>query len=132
MLRQQRVAIVGDLMSLVVLPGVAQVAIQSGRHAARTIAQRVAGDTTRRPFRYRDLGTQATISRFRALAALGRIEAAGFGWPSGIRTGLVSAAAGVLVLLLASLLCQELSLIAAKVFPVLSSLVLSTLWLLTR
>jgi NADH dehydrogenase len=61
------------------LPGVAQVAIQSGRHAALTIARRVAGDTTHRPFRYRDLGTLATISRFRALAAVGRIEAAGFG-----------------------------------------------------
>ena len=49
--------VVGDLMSLDGLPGVAQVAIQSGRHAADTIARRVAGDTTRRPFRYRDLGT---------------------------------------------------------------------------
>ena len=71
--------VVGDLMSLDGLPGVAQVAIQSGRHAAETIARRVAGDTARRPFRYRDLGTMATISRFRALAAVGRIEVAGFG-----------------------------------------------------
>jgi NADH:ubiquinone reductase (H+-translocating) len=38
-----------------------------------------AGDTTPRPFRYRDLGTMATISRFRALAAFGRIRAVGFG-----------------------------------------------------
>ena len=71
--------VVGDLMSLGGLPGVAQVAIQSGRHAAETIARRVAGDTARRPFRYRDLGTMATISRFRALAVAGRIEVAGFG-----------------------------------------------------
>jgi NADH dehydrogenase len=49
--------VVGDLMSLDGLPGVAQVAIQSGQHAARIIARRVAGDTTRQPFRYRDLGT---------------------------------------------------------------------------
>ncbi len=72
------VFVIGDLMSLDGVPGVAQVAIQSGRHAAETIARRLAGDTTRRPFRYRDLGTMATISRFRALAALGRC-AAGFG-----------------------------------------------------
>jgi NADH dehydrogenase len=71
--------VVGDLMSLGELPGVAQVAIQSGRHAAETIVRRLAGETTHRPFRYRDLGTLATISRFQALAAVGRIEAAGFG-----------------------------------------------------
>jgi NADH:quinone reductase (non-electrogenic) len=62
------VFIVGDLMSLDGLPGLAQVAIQSGRHVADTIMRRIAGDTTRRPFRYRDLGTMATISRFRAIA----------------------------------------------------------------
>jgi NADH dehydrogenase len=70
---------VGDLMSLDGLPGVAQVAMQSGRHAARTIARRLAGDTTHRSFRYRDLGAMATISRFRALAAVGHIRVAGFG-----------------------------------------------------
>ncbi len=65
-------------MSLDDLPGVAQVAIQSGRHAAETILRRIAGDTTRRPFRYRDLGTMATISRFRAIAVRGRLRASGF------------------------------------------------------
>ena len=45
-------------------PGVAEVAIQSGRHAARTISRRLDGDADGRPFRYRDLGTMATISRF--------------------------------------------------------------------
>jgi NADH dehydrogenase len=73
------VFVVGDMMSLDGLPGLAQVAIQSGRHAARTIARRVAGDATRQRFRYRDLGTMATISRFRALAAVGRMRGAGFG-----------------------------------------------------
>jgi NADH dehydrogenase len=70
--------VVGDLMSLDGLPGLAQVAIQSGRHAAETIARRIAGDTTPRAFRYRDLGMMATISRFRAVAALGRMRASGF------------------------------------------------------
>ena len=68
------VFVIGDLMSLDQLPGVAQVAIQSGRHAAQTILRRIAGDTARRPFRYRDLGTMATISRFRALAVIGRLR----------------------------------------------------------
>jgi NADH dehydrogenase len=72
------VFVIGDLMSLDHLPGVAQVAIQSGRHAAETIVRRLAGDTTRRPFRYRDRGTLATISRFRALAVVGRLHASGF------------------------------------------------------
>jgi NADH dehydrogenase len=69
--------VIGDLMSLGGLPGVAQVAMQSGRHAARTIVRRLAGDTAQRPFRYRDLGTMATISRFRALAAVGRVRSTG-------------------------------------------------------
>jgi NADH dehydrogenase len=50
----------GDL-----LPMVAQVAIQSGRYAARTITR-----GTRKPFRYRDIGTMATIGRRAAVAEL--------------------------------------------------------------
>jgi len=72
------VYIVGDLMSLDGLPGVAQVATQSGRHAAKTIIGRLGGNSTRRPFRYYDRGTMATISQFRAVALIGRIQAAGF------------------------------------------------------
>jgi len=72
------VFVIGDLMNLDGLPGLAQVAIQSGRHAATTIIRRLAGDTTDRPFRYRDRGTMATISRFRAIASIGRVRAGGF------------------------------------------------------
>lgn len=72
------VFVIGDLMSLDGLPGVAQVAIQSGRHAAHTIRRRLAGDTTRRPFRYRDLGTMATITRLRAIAVVGKLPVSGF------------------------------------------------------
>jgi NADH dehydrogenase len=72
------VFVIGDLMSLDQLPGVAPVAIQSGRHAAETILRRIGGDTTRRPFRYRDLGAMATVSRFRALAVIGRMRVCGF------------------------------------------------------
>ena len=72
------VFVIGDLMSLDGLPGVSQVAIQSGRHAADTIRRRIAGDKTGRPFRYRDLGSMATISLFRALAVMGPVRVGGF------------------------------------------------------
>jgi NADH dehydrogenase len=72
---------IGDLMSLDRLPGVSEVAMQSGVHAARTIMRRLQGDKHERPFRYRDLGSMATISRFRAVASIGPIRVAGFvGW----------------------------------------------------
>ncbi len=49
-------------MALDGLPGVAEVAMQSGHHAAKTIVRPVAGRSEPRPFRYIDLGTIATIS----------------------------------------------------------------------
>ena len=72
------VFVIGDVMSLDQLPGVAQVAIQSGRHAADTIVRRLRGDTAERRFRYRDKGTMATISRFQAIATIGRVHISGF------------------------------------------------------
>ena len=69
--------VIGDLMSLNHLPGVAEVAMQSGRHAARTIARRLRGDEETREFRYHDLGTMATVSRFRAVAWLGPLRVGG-------------------------------------------------------
>jgi NADH dehydrogenase len=74
------VFVVGDLMTLGDLPGVAEVAIQSGVHAARTIQRRLKGKSSR-PFRYRDLGTLAAVSRFKAVAKIGFVEVGGFiGW----------------------------------------------------
>ena len=70
------VFVVGDLMALNGLPGLAEVAMQSGHHAARTIVRRLRGRTPK-PFRYRDLGTMATISRFRAVASVGRLQLCG-------------------------------------------------------
>ena len=72
------VFVVGDLMSLDHLPGLAEVAMQSGAHASRTITRRLRGDTDQRPFRYRDLGTMATIARFRAVVSIGRVGVTGF------------------------------------------------------
>jgi NADH:ubiquinone reductase (H+-translocating) len=72
---------IGDMMSLDDLPGVAEVAMQQGIHAARTIRLRAKGETETRPFRYRDLGSMATISRFRAVVSFKGIRTAGFiGW----------------------------------------------------
>ena len=72
---------IGDMMSLDGLPGVAEVAMQQGIHAARTIAHRVRGEEGSKPFKYRDLGSMATISRFRAIVSFKGIRVAGFlGW----------------------------------------------------
>jgi NADH dehydrogenase len=73
--------VVGDLMALDDLPALAEVAMQSGAHAAHTIVRRVRGNTTTKPFHYRDLGTLAVISRFRAVAHIGPVQVGGFiGW----------------------------------------------------
>lgn len=60
------------------LPGVAQVAIQAGRAAARNIVASVSG-RERRPFHYADRGDLAVIGRNRAIANLlgGRLHVAG-------------------------------------------------------
>jgi NADH:ubiquinone reductase (H+-translocating) len=72
--------VVGDLMTLEELPGVAEVAMQSGAHAARTIVRRLQGKSTG-AFKYRDLGSMATISRYRAVATIGPLRLSGFiGW----------------------------------------------------
>jgi NADH dehydrogenase len=72
---------VGDMMALDHLPGVAQVAIQSGRHAADQIKRRLDGKETGQPFHYFDKGSMAVISRFSAVASIGRLRLSGFaGW----------------------------------------------------
>jgi NADH:ubiquinone reductase (H+-translocating) len=73
------VFVVGDMMALDKLPGMAQVAMQGGKHAAGQIARRLRGEPTGQPFRYFDKGSMATISRFHAVASVGkRIRMAGF------------------------------------------------------
>jgi NADH dehydrogenase len=72
---------VGDMMALDDLPGVAQVAIQGGRHAAGQIKRRLAGKEAGQPFTYFDKGSMATISRFSAVASVGKLHFSGFiGW----------------------------------------------------
>jgi NADH:ubiquinone reductase (H+-translocating) len=72
------VHVVGDMMALNKLPGVAQVAIQGGRYAADQIVRRLAGKTPRGPFEYHDKGSMATISRFSAVAEVGKLKFEGF------------------------------------------------------
>ena len=71
---------IGDMMSMDGLPGVAEVAMQQGIHASRAITHRLRGGEVK-PFRYRDLGSMATISRFRAVVSFKGIRLSGFlGW----------------------------------------------------
>jgi len=56
------------------------VAMQGGLHAANTILRRLKGEPAK-PFRYRDLGSVATIGRFRAIVSVKGIRLSGFpGW----------------------------------------------------
>jgi NADH dehydrogenase len=79
------VFVIGDLASLNgpsgrPLPGVAQVAMQMGEHAARNIVRAVEGQPLR-PFVYRNLGDMATIGRASAVAELPFIQLKGLiGW----------------------------------------------------
>ena len=83
--------VTGDVMSLRRLPGVAEVAMQAGHYAGRQIKRAAAagqGPPGRRPasgsgepFRYRDLGSAAYISRGRAVVSAGPARLSGFiGW----------------------------------------------------
>jgi NADH:ubiquinone reductase (H+-translocating) len=60
-----------------VLPGVAPVAMQQGRYAAKVVLARLRSRGTR-PFRYRDKGNLATIGRAAAVADLKGLKLSGF------------------------------------------------------
>jgi NADH dehydrogenase len=66
---------IGDMVAVrdQPLPGVAPVAMQEGRHVARSIAR-----DTNKPFRYRDKGNLATIGRSRAIADIKGLHFSGF------------------------------------------------------
>jgi NADH:ubiquinone reductase (H+-translocating) len=74
------VFVIGDMAALD-LPGVAQVAIQGGKYAGRRINDRLKGRQSGKPFHYFDKGNMATISRFSAIAEIGKLTFSGFaGW----------------------------------------------------
>jgi NADH:ubiquinone reductase (H+-translocating) len=60
------------------LPGVAQVAIQQGRYAAKLIKRRISGRTPPGPFRYFDKGTIAVAGKGFAVLQSGKVEVSGF------------------------------------------------------
>jgi NADH dehydrogenase len=75
------ITVAGDMMSLHSLPGVAEVAMQSGLYAARRIKHALAGRPLTKPFRYYDLGSAAYISRGSAVMSVGKLRLSGFiGW----------------------------------------------------
>jgi NADH dehydrogenase len=63
--------------TIVPLPGLAPVAIQQGRYAARVIRKRLRGRPPA-PFHYADKGNLATIGRSKAVADVRGIHLAGF------------------------------------------------------
>ena len=69
------VYVVGDIAAITdarekqVLPQLGSVALQSGEHAGKSIARRVAGKEPK-PFKYRDKGTMATIGRGAAVVQM--------------------------------------------------------------
>jgi NADH dehydrogenase len=82
--RHPEVFVIGDLAVVTgedgkLLPGVAQVAIQTGRHAAHNIMRALDGQPYR-PFRYKNLGNMATIGRASAVADFETFTMKG--WPA--------------------------------------------------
>ncbi len=71
------VFVVGDMIALDNLPGVAQVAIQGAKYAAKEIDGRIKGKAPQAPFKYFGKGSMAIISRFRAVAMVGRFRLTG-------------------------------------------------------
>ncbi|MBF6167625.1 NAD(P)/FAD-dependent oxidoreductase [Streptomyces gardneri] len=74
------VFVVGDLMSVPNVPGQAQGAIQGATYAAKQIKAGLKGQTPqqRKPFKYFNKGSMATISRFSAVCQVGKLEFGGF------------------------------------------------------
>ncbi|MBI2378170.1 MAG: NAD(P)/FAD-dependent oxidoreductase [Deltaproteobacteria bacterium] len=76
------VFVVGDLAHFeqdgALVPGMCPAAVQMGIHAAKTIERELAGAEHRRPFRYWDKGTMATMGRKKAVAVVGRVHLSGF------------------------------------------------------
>ena len=74
------VFVVGDMMALNNLPGVAEVAMQGGLHAANTILRGMNGEPSV-PFKYRDVGSAASVGRFKAIVNFHGLRLSGFpGW----------------------------------------------------
>ena len=79
---RDEVIALGDMVSVhdgeaaLALPGLATVAMQQGRYAARSVRARLRGEQ-RPPFRYVDKGNLATIGRARAVADIKGVQLSG-------------------------------------------------------
>jgi NADH dehydrogenase FAD-containing subunit len=77
------ILVVGDTASLdqdgKPLPGVAQVAMQQGRYAAKLIHRRITGTPSPGPFSYFDKGTMAVVGKGFAVLQSGKVQVSGFG-----------------------------------------------------
>ena len=75
--------VIGDLAKMMIsdgveVPGVAQGALQGGRHVARIIESEARGKPVRKPFKYWDKGNMATIGRAEAVIATKHFARHGF------------------------------------------------------
>jgi NADH:ubiquinone reductase (H+-translocating) len=74
--------VIGDTASLDQegrpLPGVAQVAIQQGRYAGKSIHRTIAGQQAPPPFRYFDKGSMAVVGKGFAVLQSGKFQMSGF------------------------------------------------------
>lgn len=71
----QNIYAIGDVTSLNKLPGQSPVAMQQGRHVAKTIIGKVDAGT---PFKYVDKGSMSIVGRFSAVARLfGKVDMSG-------------------------------------------------------
>ena len=74
------VFVIGDLMSVPNVPGMAQGAIQGAVYATKQIKSELKGadPANRQPFKYFNKGSMSTISRFSAVCQIGKLEFSGF------------------------------------------------------
>src|SRR6185503_14344409 len=79
------VFVVGDMMSVPGVPGMAQGAIQGAVYATKQIKSELKGSkkngrdpANREPFKYFNKGSMSTISRFSAVCQIGKLEFGGF------------------------------------------------------
>ncbi len=78
------VFVIGDMMNVPDVPGMAQGAIQGAVYATKQIKRELKGSknggdpANREPFKYFNKGSMSTISRFNAVCQIGKLEFGGF------------------------------------------------------
>src|SRR3954471_1562684 len=76
----KNVFVIGDMAFVEGVPGMAQGAIQGAKYVANLIKAEVKGadPNAREPFSYFDKGSMATVSKYNAVAQVGKLEFGGF------------------------------------------------------